>query len=107
MPGWAGSDRVYRLPPNWKNLVVEVRRRAGGKCQAREWDGSPCQSLGTDCDHITAGDDHSLDNLQWLCRRHHLSKSGREGAAAAAENRKNRRGRHLSDQVRPDGSLRL
>jgi len=45
----------------------------------------------TDADHIIPGDDHSLSNLQGLCRQHHLIKTGREVQAAQAKIRKLRR----------------
>ena len=41
-----------------------------------------CASDATDVDHIEAGDNHNLDNLQSLCRQHHLSKSAAEGVEA-------------------------
>jgi len=45
-------------------------------------DGSRCTDKGTDVDHIKPGDDHSLDNLQLLCKWHHNKKSSREGNKA-------------------------
>lgn len=108
MPGWAGSDRLSRLPDNWRELVALTRERAHGRCEAREWDGSACESPGSDCDHIEPGDNHALDNLQWLCRRHHLEKSGREGAIAAKKARAKRQfnNAHLTPQVSKSGRLR-
>jgi 5-methylcytosine-specific restriction protein A len=58
-----------------------VRERAGGRCEVVE-DGARCARAGGECDHIVAGDDHSLANLQWICVPHHRVKSSREGAAA-------------------------
>ena len=81
MPGWKGSDRRTRLPREWHRLRAIAKRNAGGQCQWVEHD-TRCPQPGTDCDHITAGDDHTPSNLQWLCRAHHLTKSGREGNAA-------------------------
>jgi len=40
-----------------------------------------CDGIGTDCDHITAGDNHSLDNMQWLSHDCHKAKTARETAA--------------------------
>lgn len=54
--------------------------RCGFRC---EWTdgGARCWSKATDVDHIEAGDDSSLDNLQGLCGPHHLTKTGREARA--------------------------
>ncbi|MFG3710904.1 HNH endonuclease [Micromonospora sp. NPDC047730] len=85
---WAGSTRRRRLPPNWQQLRAEVRERAGGRCEHVGDDGRRCPLAGRDCDHVEAGDLHTLDNLQWLCPGHHSSKSGREGAAARPRERR-------------------
>jgi 5-methylcytosine-specific restriction endonuclease McrA len=55
-----------------------------------EWveDGFRCHNAATDVDHIIPGDDSSLSNLQGLCNPHHLTKTGRENAAARAEIKK-------------------
>jgi 5-methylcytosine-specific restriction protein A len=73
------SPRRDRLPANWKNLRDIVIERASGQCQALMRDESPCPDKGTDVDHIVAGDDHALTNLQLLCRWHHNKKSSLEG----------------------------
>lgn len=80
---WEGSTRRHRLPPDWPELRELTRARAGGRCEHVDpITGERCTQPGTDCDHIVSGDDHSDQNLQWLCRGHHAPKSGREGAAA-------------------------
>ena len=76
---WSGSTRRYRLPPNWNILREQTKVRAGNQCEATLNDGRRCPDQGTDCDHIVAGDNHELSNLQWLCRWHHNKKSAREG----------------------------
>lgn len=81
---WAGSDRRERLPANWAELREAVMRRAGGRCEAIKSSGQRCPNGGRDCDHIQAGDDHSLSNLQWLCIWHHRAKSSAEGNDAQA-----------------------
>lgn len=81
---WEGSDRSARLPANWPALVRQVKRRAGGRCEALMRNGKRCHDPGAECDHVIAGDDHSLDNLQWLCAWHHARKSAAEGNAARA-----------------------
>jgi hypothetical protein len=81
--GWETSDRRERLPDNWfTEIVPEVRRKAGGRCQGRLPSGKRCPRQGSQCDHKTPGDDHSWGNLQWLCKAHHDKKSSREGYEA-------------------------
>ena len=79
---WASSDRHGRLPSNWKALRKQVQERAGGRCEWIE-DGVRCNDpQANQCDHINAGDDHSLANLRWLCGPHHARKSSSEGRQA-------------------------
>jgi 5-methylcytosine-specific restriction protein A len=79
---WSGSTRNKRLPANWSSLRNQVAARAGGQCEALLNEGTRCLDQGTDCDHILAGDNHDLNNLQWLCRWHHNKKSSAEGNRA-------------------------
>lgn len=79
---WDTSDRLSRLPSNWQTLRVRVLRRDSYRCQARDSLGILCGAPANQVDHIVAGDDHSLDNLQALCRWHHDRKSSAEGHAA-------------------------
>lgn len=81
MPGWANSDRARRLPADWQRRRATIRDRAGGRCQALDTYGNRCTARGRECDHVIAGDDHRLSNLQWLCSYHHQIKSSKEGAA--------------------------
>lgn len=76
---WNLSDRRSRLPGNWARIRCIVRDRAHGRCQATVH-APGCNGIGTDCDHIVAGDDHSLDNLQWLSHACHKAKTERENA---------------------------
>lgn len=62
---WSTSDRRERLPANWPALVVKVKRRARGRCEATHH-APECKGRGRDVDHIKQGDDHSLANLQYL-----------------------------------------
>lgn len=80
---WAGSNRRQRLPKNWPHLREQTKTRANGQCETALPDGRRCPDQGTDCDHIVAGDNHELSNLQWLCKWHHKQKSAREGQKAA------------------------
>ena len=78
---WSSSNRKARLPADWETRRRKVRARAQDQCEWTDELGR-CTAEGTDCDHIEAGDDHSLSNLQWLCSFHHSLKTRRESAAA-------------------------
>ena len=72
---WAGSTRRSRLPPDW-----ERRRRA---VLARDELCNVCRNaISTEVDHIEAGDNHDLDNLQGICAPCHQRKTQAEAAAA-------------------------
>jgi 5-methylcytosine-specific restriction protein A len=85
---WEGSTRRGRLPANWQGLRAEALRR--NPRRICHW----CGGLGGyDLDHIVPGDDHRLENLDWIHgrgdvlagrskRNCHGEKSGAEGAAA-------------------------
>lgn len=75
------TNRAQRLPGNWKSLREQVKRRANGQCQQDTPQGR-CTEPGSECDHITAGDDHTLTNLQWLCVDHHREKTITEAQTA-------------------------
>ena len=79
---WANSDRRERLPADWSRRRRIVAERAMGQCEATLDDGTRCSRQGTDCDHIARGDNHDLDNLQWLCAPHHRAKTALEAIAA-------------------------
>ncbi len=80
---WDGSTRRDRLPSDWPSLVQRVKKRDGFRCTATlPRSGKRCPRKGTDVDHKTPGDDHSLNNLALLCSRHHALKSSAEGRAA-------------------------
>lgn len=80
---WEGSDRRARLPQDWSLRRARVLRRDGYRCQHKDSPFGPkCEAPADQCDHIIPGDDHSLDNLQALCRMHHAKKSSAEGNAA-------------------------
>lgn len=84
---WEGSNRKSRLPVDWPRLRKVVLERCSYRCEWVE-DNARCYDKATDADHITAGDDNSLANLQGLCRRHHLLKTGREARAVQLERKK-------------------
>lgn len=99
MANWRGSTRKQRLPPNWSTLRRQAKERAGGICEMIEY-GYRCTEVGTDCDHIEPSGSDDLSNLQWLCRAHHLKKTGRDShylrrkAIAKAKWRNDRRFGH-------------
>lgn len=78
---WAGSTREARLPDNWHQLKAQAHaRNPRHVCHL-------CGGPGGDTlDHVEAGDDHSLANLEWAHDRAaphcHRYKSSREGNAA-------------------------
>lgn len=76
---WNNSTRAARLPADWAQRRRIVCERAHGRCQA-ERHAPECNGIGTDCDHIVQGDNHSLDNLQWLSHPCHKAKTERENA---------------------------
>lgn len=85
--GWETSNRKSRLPSDWARIRADVKARAAGRCEYVGRAGR-CVLPGTDCDHIVRGDDHSLANLQWLCKKHHAIKSSREGGSAPRKKKK-------------------
>lgn len=87
-PAWRNSDRRARLPANWPQLREQAAQR--NPRRVCHWCGLPG---GSELDHKTAGDDHRLENLDWIHGRSdfeagrserncHGEKSGAEGAAA-------------------------
>lgn len=78
---WADSTRRSRLPSDWPQRRAKVKARAQGRCQAAVHE-PECNGVGSECDHVIAGDDHSLDNLQWLSKPCHSAKTKREAQAA-------------------------
>lgn len=77
---WSSSDRRERLPANWQDIRRQVRLRAHGRCEAEEH-APGCCGDGSDADHKTPGDDHRLENLQWLSAPCHRAKTTREATA--------------------------
>ena len=84
---WSTSDRVDRLPPWWSKFTTTFLRD-NPRC-ALDYPG--CQIEATEVDHIVAGDDHSIKNLQPACERCHAKKSAKEGNAAKARLKQLRR----------------
>ncbi|MFC4089340.1 HNH endonuclease [Micromonospora sp. GCM10011541] len=82
MPGWEGSDRRLRLPPDWDKIRKRILRRDSYRCKIRNPHGQRCTEPAVDVDHIVNNDDHRESNLQAICDWHHKKKSGAEGAAA-------------------------
>ena len=66
------------MPPGWAAAADGCLRRARFRCQL-------CGAKATDADHIVpraAGGTDDPDNLQALCHRCHLAKTGRAGGTA-------------------------
>lgn len=73
------SRRLSPLPRDWHKTKQLVFARDGYQCVAIRQDGNRCyERMNLECDHIGDRDDHSLDNLQTLCKGHHASKTGSE-----------------------------
>lgn len=81
MGRWDKSNRKERLPSNWNTLRRKALERDGNQCVFTDRYGR-CTAKATDVDHIVAGDDHSLENLQSLCHYHHSVKTAFEGHEA-------------------------
>ena len=77
---WDTSTRRQRLPSDWAELRRLTKRRANGKCEA-DTHAPGCDGTGTDADHKVQGDNHNLDNLQWLSGPCHWAKTRQENAA--------------------------
>ena len=75
---WETSDRKSRLPGDWIRRRQEVFKIHGRQCYVVE-DGHRCTAESTEVDHVSAGDDHSMENLRPICHRHHKGKSSSEG----------------------------
>jgi 5-methylcytosine-specific restriction endonuclease McrA len=74
---WAGSTRSARLPADWEShRRPTVLARDGHTCQLCYAD--VCVTTATEVDHIKAGDDHSLSNLQATCAPCHRRKTAQE-----------------------------
>jgi len=92
---WDTSTRRHRLPPDWQAIRRQVQARAGDRCQAVTHH-PRCDGYGTDADHITPGDNHSLTNLAWLNEHCHRLKTAQETAA-----RNRSRGRKRPEERHP------
>ena len=89
--GWQGSTRRSRLPVNWASLRKAVLERDGYQCTELLPSGTRCPAVATDVDHDEAmTDDHSADRMHSKCRKHHASKSAREGGQASGAQAKRR-----------------
>jgi 5-methylcytosine-specific restriction protein A len=81
VPGWQGSTRKERLPPDWAQIRKRILARDNYRCTWVER-GEQCPATATDVDHRKPGDDHTESNLRSLCHPHHQRKSSGEGGRA-------------------------
>ena len=98
MTGWQSSNRRGRLPANWDTIRAAVLHRDHNVCQIR---GPRCTIIATEADHVHAGDDHTMTNLQAACTPCHRAKSSSEGGTAAAQRR-----RSMQRRTEPHPGLR-
>src|SRR5690606_10184743 len=91
MPGWVGSNRLGRLPTNWKAIRARILIRDNYQCCYVDSNDKLCMNVATDVDHIVNNDDNNDYNLQSLCSYHHRMKSGKEGARASNNKQQQRR----------------
>lgn len=94
---WETSTRRSRLPADWPKRRQRTKTRAKGMCEAQVHE-PECDGIGSECDHIIAGDDHSLSNLQYLSGPCHAAKTQVEAQAAA---RTKRQARMLPQEQHP------
>lgn len=72
---WQGSTRRSRLPADWNQRRATVLQRDP---QCRLAYPNVCTVRSTEVDHIKAGDDHRLTNLQGVCHPCHKVKTNAE-----------------------------
>ena len=83
------TNRKAELPSDWALRRIRVLRRDSYACQHRDRPGGPkCLAPANQCDHIERGMNHSLENLQALCREHHAQKTAREALEAKMARRR-------------------
>lgn len=80
---WSSSDRLSRLPDDWRPRRTRVLGRDKYTCQA-----PGCHDRANQVDHIDRNGPDDDWNLQSLCEFHHNQKSAAEGHEAKAALRK-------------------
>lgn len=86
MPGgWEGAGDKSRFPPDWPHRRNQRRALAQGRCEWIKANGARCNVDCWDdgeCDHHEDRNDHRIESLRWLCKKHHGRKSSAQGNAA-------------------------
>jgi hypothetical protein len=76
------------LPPNWPQIRAAVIAHdpvcRWGSLDEDMAEPGRCPNRSTDADHIGDVNDHRLEALRGLCRRHHATRTGRQGSAGKA-----------------------
>lgn len=96
---WETSNRRSRLPRDWEARRRIVIARDRGRCQAI-LGGVRCPAEGTEVDHIHAGDNHDLTNLQLLCKACHAWKTRGEAIAGKRGKQKKAKMKPLNESWR-------
>ncbi len=86
MPGhWQGAADRARFPKDWPHRRAKRREIAEGRCEWIKANGIRCNTECWDdgeCDHHGDRNDHRIESLRWLCKKHHGRKSSQQGNAA-------------------------
>jgi 5-methylcytosine-specific restriction enzyme A len=91
-PAWRTKPPAnrYAYGAAWQRVRVQALERDGYVCQLRY---PNCLGRASQVDHIVqpeAGGTNALTNLRAVCRKCHATRTGRQGAFAKRQRRRNR-----------------